>query len=68
MTNAKGVFTVERLGAGEYFVATASDVDDWTFSQNGELDPDLLESLRAHAIIVNLAEGETRTVSLALRQ
>jgi protocatechuate 3,4-dioxygenase beta subunit len=67
-TNGKGVFTMERLASGEYFVATALDVDDWTFSQNGELDPDLLETLRAHATIVNVGEGETRTVSLTIRQ
>ena len=67
-TNGKGVFTVDRLAPGEYFVATASDVDDWAFSQNGDLDPDLLETLRAHATIVNLVDGETRTVSLTIRQ
>ncbi len=68
MTNAKGVFTVERLASGEYFVAIASDEDDWAFSQNRELDPDFLEGLRARATVVNVVDGETRTVSLAIRQ
>jgi hypothetical protein len=48
-------------------VAPATDVNDAWFPQSSEVDPDVLEKLRAGATVVSIVDGATRTVSLVTR-
>jgi hypothetical protein len=66
-TQRNGTFEYHGLPPGEYYVAVASGHPEWPLD-GPELDPDFLDQLRSGATVVNLVDGETRTVSLAIRQ
>jgi hypothetical protein len=66
-TQRNGSFEYHGLPPGEYYVAVASGYPEWPLD-TPELDPDFLDQLRSGATVVNLVDGETRTVSLAIRQ
>jgi hypothetical protein len=60
-SDEQGRFRVRTLRPGAYFIAAVAHVE------NGQwLDPDFLESLRASATRITVAEGETKTVDLKL--
>jgi hypothetical protein len=67
-TLRNGTFEYHGLPPGEYYVAVASGHPEWPLDGGAELDPDFLDQLRSGATVVNLVDGETRTVSLVIRQ
>ena len=67
-TLRNGTFEYGGLPPGEYYVAVASGYPEWPMDGSAELDPDFLDQLRSGATVVNLVDGERRTVSLVIRQ
>jgi uncharacterized protein (DUF2141 family) len=60
-SSGEGAYTLRGLPPGEYFVCASDDVD-----QGEWYDPELLQTLRAHANKVLLQEGDTKAVDLKL--
>ena len=54
-----GVFSVDRLPAGNYMIAAVPVIDD-----GDEADPEVLEQLRSVAVRVPLRWGDTKELSL----
>jgi hypothetical protein len=57
--NAEGRYVVSNLPAGNYLLAVSSDLEN-----NEWFDPETLETLRAGAVRVRLAEHERKTVDI----
>jgi len=57
-----GQFVMSALPPGQYLAVALQYLE-----RNQRANPDLLESLRAHAVTFALAEGETKTLTLARR-
>ena len=62
-SDADGKFEIRGLPAGDYFVAV-TDIDESEFGQFREVDPEILEHLRASATQATAVEGQTTRVSL----
>ena len=65
-TQRDGSFAWHGLPPGEYLRRGCQRVPEWPLD-GPELDPDFLDQLRSGATVVNLVDGETRTVSLGIR-